>query len=74
MSSEQAVDLLQGENEDLVAEAKDVLGEEYAEYWLMTENRRFGGERPIDWINSGNAAKRKWVHDVLGAIKYGVFA
>lgn len=70
MAIEQTIPLFEGEHEDLIEEAKDVMGEEFAEYWLNTGNSRFGGEKPIDFVRSDDPWRRGWVRDVLRSIKY----
>jgi len=57
----------------LYAFAEDVLGSrEAAETWMGTPNRALDGARPLDQLVTEIAARE--VEDLLGRIRYGVFA
>jgi len=55
--------LLEGENEDLRQEARDVIGE----WWLKTPNVRLGGRTPDDVISAHRGAL---VRDIIRSIKH----
>jgi hypothetical protein len=55
--------LLEGENQDLRQEARDVIGE----WWLKTPNVRLGGRTPDDVISAHRGA---WVRDIVRSIKH----
>src|SRR4051794_30338923 len=46
--------------------------EEKATEWLGTPNRAFGGERPLDRLDTDTGARM--VEDILGRIAYGVYS
>ncbi len=53
--------------------AEDVLGSRAAaEAWMRTPNRVLDGARPVDRLETEIAARE--VEDLLGRIRYGVFA
>ncbi|HYL11715.1 MAG TPA: antitoxin Xre/MbcA/ParS toxin-binding domain-containing protein [Terriglobales bacterium] len=55
------------------ANAVEMIGdEEMAVAWLRTPNRAFGGERPLDQLDTESGARE--VEDILGRIAYGVYS
>ena len=57
----------------IYAFAEDVLGSrEAAEAWMRTPNRALDGAPPVDELETEIAARE--VEDLLGRIRYGVFA
>lgn len=57
----------------LYAMAEDVLGSrDEAQRWMKTPNRALDGARPLDELDTEVAARE--VEDLLGRIRFGVFA
>jgi putative toxin-antitoxin system antitoxin component (TIGR02293 family) len=55
------------------AHAIEMIGdEEKAVAWLSTPNRAFGGEKPLDQLDTDTGARA--VEDILGRIAYGVYS
>ncbi|MBA3712060.1 MAG: DUF2384 domain-containing protein [Pyrinomonadaceae bacterium] len=42
--------------------------------WLITPNDHLGGREPINLLNSDVEADRQRVHDLIGAIRHGIFS
>jgi hypothetical protein len=59
--------LYDGEEEDIRAEIRRVLGFDDAAEWLRTPNVRFGGLTPEAVIESGQVG---WIRDVLRSYLY----
>lgn len=57
----------------VVVTATEILGDvDKAREWLLTDNRAFNGERPIDLLDTGIGFED--VMDVLHRIEYGVYS
>jgi esterase/lipase len=54
--------LHEGEEPDIHAEIRRVLGDEDAQFWLCEPNVRFGGRCPEEVIKEGGEF---WIRDVL---------
>jgi putative toxin-antitoxin system antitoxin component (TIGR02293 family) len=57
----------------IYANAIEMIGDDQkAIEWLSTPNRAFGGEKPLDQLDTDMGARM--VEDVLGRIAYGVYS
>lgn len=67
-----AYDPAQAVTDEVRREVADVVLD--PDRWLITPNDQLGGREPINLLNSDVEADRQRVHDLIGAIRHGIFS
>ena len=66
------LDPAQAQIDELRREVADVVLD--PDRWLITPNDQLGVRETLDLLNSGSEADRQRVHDLLEAIRHGIFS